>query len=164
MARVTVEDCILKEPNRFRLVMMAAHRARMISVNSDLTVERDNDKNPVVALREIAEETIELDGLQESMIATLQDYSDPDEPVEEESEFDRAVTPLGTPVLLPEEEDDAMVSFHDDALSDDESDEEEVVDDDEDDEGGLETDLEESWSDPAGGFEDVPEEDLEGEE
>ncbi len=154
MARVTVEDCILMVPNRFRLVMMAAHRARMISVNSDLTVERDNDKNPVVALREIAEETIELDDLQDSMIATLQDYSDPDEPVEEESEFDKATTPLGMPVLLPEE-DDAIVSFHDEALSDDE---------DEEDGDELEPELEESWSEPVGGFEDVPEEDLEGEE
>lgn len=154
MARVTVEDCILMVPNRFRLVMMAAHRARMISVNSDLTVERDNDKNPVVALREIAEETIELGDLQDSMIATLQDYSDPDEPVEEESEFDKAATPLGMPVLLPEEG-DAIVSFHDEALPDDE---------DEEDGDGLEPELEESWSDPVGGFEDVPEEDLEGEE
>lgn len=154
MARVTVEDCILMVPNRFRLVMMAAHRARMISVNSDLTVERDNDKNPVVALREIAEETIELGDLQDSMIATLQDYSDPDEPVEEESEFDKAATPLGMPVLLPEE-DDAIVSFHDEALSDDE---------DEEDGDELEPELEESWSEPVGGFEDVPEEDLEGEE
>ena len=153
MARVTVEDCILKVPNRFRLVMMAAHRARMISVNSDLTVERDNDKNPVVALREIAEETIKLDDLQDSMVTILQDYSDPDEPVEEESEFDKAATPLGMPVLLPEE-DEAIVSFHDEALPDDEGDE---------DGDGPEPELEESWSDPAGGFDDVPEEDLEGE-
>ncbi len=154
MARVTVEDCILMVPNRFRLVMMAAHRARMISVNSDLTVERDNDKNPVVALREIAEETIELGDLEDSMIATLQDYSDPDEPVEEESEFDKAATPLGMPVLLPEE-DEAIVSFHDEALPDDE---------DEEDGDGPEPEPEESWSDPVGGFEDVPEEALEGED
>ena len=61
MARVTVEDCILKISNRFQLVMMAAQRSRELSVGDELTVERDNDKNPVVALREIADETIELE-------------------------------------------------------------------------------------------------------
>ena len=60
MARVTVEDCVLKVSNRFQLVMMAAQRSRVLSVGGELTVERDNDKNPVVALREIAEETIPL--------------------------------------------------------------------------------------------------------
>ena len=72
MARVTVEDCIEKIPNRFRLVLLAAHRARSIAAGSALTIERDNDKNPVVALREIADETLELDTLQESLISGLQ--------------------------------------------------------------------------------------------
>ncbi len=72
MARVTVEDCIEKVPNRFELVAMAAQRARDISSGSPLTVEKDNDKNPVVALREIAEETIVLDELRESLISSLQ--------------------------------------------------------------------------------------------
>jgi DNA-directed RNA polymerase subunit omega len=72
MARVTVEDCIEKIPNRFRLVLMAAHRARSISAGAALTIDRDNDKNPVVALREIADETLDMDGLKESLISGLQ--------------------------------------------------------------------------------------------
>ena len=72
MARVTVEDCIDKIPNRFRLVLMAAHRARNISAGSELTIDRDNDKNPVVALREIADETLDMDALKDSLINGLQ--------------------------------------------------------------------------------------------
>lgn len=72
MARVTVEDCIEKIPNRFRLVLLAAHRARNISAGSALTIDRDNDKNPVVALREIADETLDMDTLKESLITGLQ--------------------------------------------------------------------------------------------
>jgi DNA-directed RNA polymerase subunit omega len=68
MARVTVEDCIVKIPNRFELVMSAAQRTRDISAGAELTVDRDNDKNPVVSLREIADETVSLDGLKESLI------------------------------------------------------------------------------------------------
>jgi DNA-directed RNA polymerase subunit omega len=68
MARVTAEDCVRKIPNRFELVMMASQRAREIGGGVTLTIERDNDKNPVVALREIAEETVVLDGLRESLI------------------------------------------------------------------------------------------------
>ena len=76
MARVTVEDCVLKVPNRFELVLMAGQRARDISSGAKLTVERDNDKNPVVALREIADETVPLDGLQK--------HVEVDEPEEDE--------------------------------------------------------------------------------
>jgi DNA-directed RNA polymerase subunit omega len=72
MARVTVEDCIEKIPNRFRLVLLAAHRARNISAGSALTIDRDNDKNPVVALREIADETLDMDTLKESLVTGLQ--------------------------------------------------------------------------------------------
>ena len=72
MARVTVEDCIEKVPNRFRLVLLAAHRARNISAGSALTIDRDNDKNPVVALREIADETLDMDTLKESLVHGLQ--------------------------------------------------------------------------------------------
>jgi DNA-directed RNA polymerase subunit omega len=68
MARVTAEDCVLKVPNRFELVMMASQRAREIGGGMQLTVDRDNDKNPVVALREIAEETVVLDELKESLV------------------------------------------------------------------------------------------------
>ncbi len=72
MARVTVEDCIEKIPNRFDLVLLAAHRARSISAGAAVTLERDNDKNPVVALREIAQETIGQDALEESLITGLE--------------------------------------------------------------------------------------------
>ena len=72
MARVTVEDCVLKIPNRFDLVMLAAQRARNIASGAPLTIERDNDKSPVVALREIAEETIDLADLGENLVRGLQ--------------------------------------------------------------------------------------------
>src|ERR671920_1063761 len=80
MARVTVEDCIDKVDNRFELVLLAGHRARLISSGSPLTVDRDRDKNPVVALREIAEETIAPDDLKEQLIHSLQKYVEVDEP------------------------------------------------------------------------------------
>jgi len=80
MARVTVEDCVDKIPNRFDLVMMAAHRARELSAGADLTIDRDNDKNPVVALREIAEETVTASGLREAAIEAHQRQIEVDEP------------------------------------------------------------------------------------
>jgi len=80
MARVTVEDCIDKVENRFDLVLLASHRARMISSGAPITVERDNDKNPVVALREIAEQTIAPDDLREELVHSLQKYVEVDEP------------------------------------------------------------------------------------
>lgn len=86
MARVTVEDCVLKVPNRFELVLMAGQRARDISSGGRLTVERDNDKNPVVALREIAEDTVSLENLQNALIQNLQKHVEVDEPEEDEME------------------------------------------------------------------------------
>jgi len=80
MARVTVEDCVDKVSNRFELVLVAAHRARAIAGGSALTIERENDKNPVVALREIADETVEPDDLKESLIHSLQKFVEVDEP------------------------------------------------------------------------------------
>jgi DNA-directed RNA polymerase subunit omega len=80
MARVTVEDCIDKVENRFELVLLAGHRARLISSGSPLTIDRDRDKNPVVALREIADETIAPDDLKEQLIHSLQKYVEVDEP------------------------------------------------------------------------------------
>jgi DNA-directed RNA polymerase subunit omega len=80
MARVTVEDCIDKVENRFDLVLLAAHRARMISSGSQISVDRDNDKNPVVALREIAEKTVAPDDLREELVHSLQKYVEVDEP------------------------------------------------------------------------------------
>jgi DNA-directed RNA polymerase subunit omega len=80
MARVTVEDCIDKVENRFDLVLLASHRARMLSSGAQITLDRDNDKNPVVALREIAEETISPGDLKEDLIHSLQKYVEVDEP------------------------------------------------------------------------------------
>ncbi len=80
MARVTVEDCVDKVENRFELVLLASHRARLISSGAPLTIDRDRDKNPVVALREIADETIAPDDLKEQLIHSLQKYVEVDEP------------------------------------------------------------------------------------
>jgi DNA-directed RNA polymerase subunit omega len=80
VARVTVEDCIEKIENRFDLVLMAAHRARMISAGSSITIDRDNDKNPVVALREIGDGAISPEDLREDLIHSLQKYVEVDEP------------------------------------------------------------------------------------
>ena len=88
MARVTVEDCVLKVPNRFELVMLASQRARSIAAGALLTVERDNDKNPVIALREIAEETVSLDGLRDALVQTSQKHVEIDEPEEDQADFD----------------------------------------------------------------------------
>ncbi len=123
MARVTVEDCISKVANRFDLVMLAAQRARQISSGSALTIERDNDKNPVVALREIAHESVSLDDLQENLIQGLQKHVPGDEPDEEYIE------------LLAEEQSYAGEPRHqtemdklalDEEMSDDEEDEEDI--------------------------------------
>lgn len=83
MARVTVEDCVDKVPNRFELVMLAAHRAREIAAGSAVTVDRDNDKNPVVSLREIADETQSADDLRERLIESNQNQIEIDEPEED---------------------------------------------------------------------------------
>jgi len=80
MARVTVEDCVDKVENRFELVLLASHRARMIASGAPLTVDRDNDKNPVVALREIADQTVAPEDLKEDLIHSLQKYVEVDEP------------------------------------------------------------------------------------
>jgi len=83
MARVTVEDCVVQIPNRFELVMLAAHRARALASGAELHVERDRDKNPVVALREIADQRLDLGGLEESLIKGLQKRIEPEQPEEE---------------------------------------------------------------------------------
>lgn len=80
MARVTVEDCVDKIPNRFELVAIAAQRARHISAGAALTIDRDNDKNPVVSLREIADQTVSLADLKEDLIKSLQRHVEQDEP------------------------------------------------------------------------------------
>ncbi|MHB2165981.1 DNA-directed RNA polymerase subunit omega [Alsobacter sp. R-9] len=102
MARVTVEDCIDKVDNRFELVLLASHRARMISSGAPLTVQRDRDKNPVVALREIADQTISPEDLKEEFIHSLQKHVDVDEPEPE------TVPMIGA---APEGADDSSVEF-----------------------------------------------------
>jgi len=128
MARVTVEDCILKIPNRFELVMLAAQRARDISSGARLSVDRDNDKNPVVALREIAEETVGLDHLRSALVQGMQKHVEVDEPEEDEMEMlvterDMALD-TGEPVLDEELGEDGLtiqedgVSFGGDSFAD----------------------------------------------
>lgn len=87
MARVTVEDCIDKVDNRFELVLLASHRARLISQGAQITIDRDNDKNPVVALREIADETLSPGDLKEDLIHSLQKHVEVDEPEAEAPEM-----------------------------------------------------------------------------
>lgn len=87
MARVTVEDCIDKIPNRYELLMVAAQRAKDLSAGAPLTVARDNDKNSVIALREIADETVSIEELQKSLVMGLQKYVEVEEPEEEELEI-----------------------------------------------------------------------------
>jgi DNA-directed RNA polymerase subunit omega len=89
MARVTVEDCVMKVPNRFDLVMLASQRARDLAAGATMTLDRDNDKNPVVALREIAEDMVDLNQLSNLIIKGLQKVPDVDEP-EDEPEGDVA--------------------------------------------------------------------------
>ncbi len=88
MARVTVEDCVEKVPNRFELVLLAAERARNLSAGALLTIDRDNDKNPICALREIAEETIDLSEVEENLVKGLQKFVESDEPEEDSLDFD----------------------------------------------------------------------------
>jgi DNA-directed RNA polymerase subunit omega len=94
MARVTVEDCIDKVDNRFELVLLASHRARQISQGGQITIDRDNDKNPVVALREIAEETLSPGDLKEDLIHSLQKHVEVDEPEVESVELTDQATAL----------------------------------------------------------------------
>jgi len=100
MARVTVEDCVDKVPNRFELVMLAAHRAREITAGARITVDRDNDKNPVVALREIADETQSADDLRERLIESNQTQIEIDEP-----EDDAMALLMGAEADKPDEDD-----------------------------------------------------------
>jgi DNA-directed RNA polymerase subunit omega len=114
MARVTVEDCVLKVPNRFELVLLAAQRAREISSGVPLSIDRDDDKNPVVALREIADETVGLPHLKESLVRGMQKQVELDEPEEtHELEIDPSMFAVGTtgPALLDEDGDADALDF-----------------------------------------------------
>lgn len=94
MARVTVEDCIDKVANRFDLVLIASHRSRMISTGSEITVARDNDKNPVVALREIADNNISPEDLREELVHSLQKYTEVDEPEDDTAPIVEVINPI----------------------------------------------------------------------
>jgi DNA-directed RNA polymerase subunit omega len=111
MARVTVEDCIDKVENRFELVLLASHRARLISAGAHLTIDRDRDKNPVVALREIAEETIAPDDLKEQLIHSLQKYVEVDEPEAEAVPLLSQTSVAAVTGTAPSGGDDADVQF-----------------------------------------------------
>src|SRR5258708_39622696 len=97
MARVTVEDCVVKVPNRFELVLLAAQRAREVTSGAPLTVDRDDDKNPVIALREIADETIQLDHLKDSLIRGMQKHIEIDEP-EDTPDLEQTLFGVADPV------------------------------------------------------------------
>ena len=102
MARVTVEDCVDKIPNRFDLVLLAAQRARQISGGAELTIDRDRDKNPVVALREIAEETVVPNELQEALVGNLQKVQvDDDDAVDEMGSLSQSAEALRLTAAAP---------------------------------------------------------------
>jgi DNA-directed RNA polymerase subunit omega len=108
MARVTVEDCVVKIPNRFELVLLAAQRAREITSGAPLTVDRDDDKNPVVALREIADATVGLPQLRDSVVRGMQKHVELDEPEEtHELEVDPATFGVAAPIGAVPDDDDA---------------------------------------------------------
>ena len=108
MARVTVEDCIDQVDNRFELVLLAGHRARQISQGAQITVPRDNDKNPVVALREIADETLSPDDLKEDLIHSLQKHVEVDEP---ESDGQELTDQSGAAASADAEEPEDAIAF-----------------------------------------------------
>jgi len=109
MARVTVEDCIDKVENRFELVLLAGHRARQISQGAQITVPRDNDKNPVVALREIADETLSPGDLKEDLIHSLQKHVEVDEPESDSTEI--VGETAATATAEADRDDDANITF-----------------------------------------------------
>ena len=133
MARVTVEDCVLKVPNRFDLVLVAAQRAREITAGSPLTLDRDDDKNPVVALREIADETVAIDRLQDQLIRGMQKHVEIDEPeetIELESNLFGVAEALGVAGLseIEEEEPAEEDEVAEDMLSVDEDEDVDLAD------------------------------------
>jgi DNA-directed RNA polymerase subunit omega len=117
MARVTVEDCIDKVENRFELVLLASHRARLISQGASITIDRDNDKNPVVALREIADEILSPDDLKEDLIHSLQKHVEVDEPEPDPASL---IAAGGVAVAEGEEQDDAPETVTFDQMSEEE--------------------------------------------
>ncbi|MFN7104318.1 MAG: DNA-directed RNA polymerase subunit omega [Pseudorhizobium sp.] len=120
MARVTVEDCIDKVDNRFELVLLASHRARQISQGGAITIDRDNDKNPVVALREIADETLSPDDLKEDLIHSLQKHVEVDEPEPDPASLLAANAGASTTADRNDQEDDLPETVTFDQMSEEE--------------------------------------------
>ena len=118
MARVTVEDCVVKVPNRFELVLLAGQRAREITAGAPLSVERDDDKNPVVALREIADSTVALDHLRDSLVRGMQKHVEIDEP-EEAPELEPSLFGLAEPAGAVIGEDEVDEEALDEELEED---------------------------------------------
>lgn len=118
MARVTVEDCVLKVPNRFELVLLSGQRAREITAGSPLSVDRDDDKNPVVALREIADSTVSLDHLRDSLVRGMQKHVEIDEP-EEAPELEPSLFGLAEPTGAGIEDGETDESAVDEELEED---------------------------------------------
>ena len=145
MARVTVEDCVVKIPNRFELVLMAAQRARDLTSGVPLSIDRDDDKNPVVALREIAEETVGLSQLRESVVRGMQKHVEIDEPEETQGlDVDPSMFGVALPSLGPRGGDDEGVEAR--GIEDVEPDDEAEFDDEDglnldNEEGALDADL-----------------------
>ena len=131
MARVTVEDCVVKIPNRFELVLLAAQRAREITSGAPLSIDRDDDKNPVVALREIAEETVGLAQLKEAVVRGMQKHVEIDEPEEtHELEVDPSVFGVALPSTALSSDDETGLeerAFEDADVEDEEDLEEEAL-------------------------------------
>lgn len=152
MARVTVEDCVQRVPNRFDLVMLAAQRARNIGAGATLTVDRDNDRNPVVALREIADGTIALRELENNLVQSLQKVPEVDEPEDDKMDLQKLEQELALEQGLPtafgdvdaddmhvEDEDGEEIGVDDDADADDaDADDADADDADPDDAGPVE--------------------------
>lgn len=155
MARVTVEDCIDKIPNRYELLMVATQRAKDISAGSPITLPRDNDKNPVIALREIAEETVSIEELQKSLVMGLQKYVEVEEPEEEELEIMAAEKELvdldeqfSSLLLETELSDNMQISDDDDGLElEADTAAEDIEDDQLDDSLDLGVDIEDDFDD-----------------
>ena len=145
MARVTVEDCVLKVPNRFELVLLAAQRAREITSGAPLSLDRDDDKNPVVALREIADETVALDHLKDSLVRGMQKHIEMDEP-EDAPELEQTLFGIAEPAgaaigedgfdeeAVEEELEEDVLAVEDEAALDEEPGEEPAVEGESDDE------------------------------
>ena len=112
MARVTVEDCVDKIPNRFELVLLASQRARQVSGGAELTIERDRDKNPVVALREIAEETVKPNDLEEALINSLQRVQvDEDDVADEVGSLSQSAEALRLTAAAPQRNNNAGADY-----------------------------------------------------